>query len=105
MATAAEKGQTTMARETPKQFHLRDIDGLNDAQEYVFNKQVAGMLDGKTADGTILWEQRPLKLYFINVSYWLVSFMIMALILVLGSQAIVASSYDTQNMTGQYLGE
>ena len=51
MATVVEKGERTMGRETPKQFHLRDIDGLNDAQEYVFNKQVAGMLDGKTADG------------------------------------------------------
>ena len=51
MATAQEKGATMMAKEAARVFHLRDIDGLNDAHEYVFNKQAAGQLDGKTADG------------------------------------------------------
>lgn len=56
--------------------------------------------------GSVLWEQRPLKLYFINVFYWLVSFIVMALILVLGSQTSVASSYDAQfDAEGQYLSE
>ncbi len=56
--------------------------------------------------GTVLWEQRPLKLYFINVSYWLVSFIAMALILVLGSQTLIGSPYDVQYSTdGQYISE
>lgn len=56
--------------------------------------------------GQILWEQKPFKLYLINILYWLVSFIAMALILVLGSQTLTASSYDTQgDTTGQYLTE
>src|SRR5271154_2671883 len=30
---------------------------------------------------TVLWERKPFRFYLINVSYWLVSFMIMALVL------------------------
>lgn len=33
--------------------------------------------------GIVLWEQKSIKLYLINVSYWLVSFVAMALVLVL----------------------
>ncbi|MBI5457928.1 DUF1761 domain-containing protein [Candidatus Kaiserbacteria bacterium] len=56
--------------------------------------------------GTVLWEQRPLKLYLINVSYWLVSFVAMALILVFGSQTLVGGAYDVQYSTdGQYISE
>jgi Protein of unknown function (DUF1761) len=45
--------------------------------------------------GMVLWEQKPFKLYLITVGYWLVSFLVMALILVLGSQIFTpASSYD-----------
>lgn len=56
--------------------------------------------------GMVLWEQRPLKLYLINVFYWLVSFVVMALILVLGSQTLDGTSYDVQNdVSGQYLSE
>ncbi|MDP3703757.1 MAG: hypothetical protein U1C74_15945 [Phenylobacterium sp.] len=40
-----------MADQVPKQFRLRDIDGLNDAHEYLFNRQAAGKMDGKMADG------------------------------------------------------
>lgn len=29
----------------------------------------------------VLWEHRPMKLYFINIAYWLVSFCVIALIL------------------------
>jgi hypothetical protein len=36
--------------------------------------------------GMILWEQKPVKLYLINVSYWLVVFVVTALILVAGAQ-------------------
>src|SRR3990167_8808859 len=52
-----------------------------------------------TSLGVVLWEQRPLKLYFINVFYWLVTLTVMALILVIGSQTLVASSYDVQGET------
>ncbi len=56
--------------------------------------------------GMVLWDQRPFKLYLINASYWLVSFVVMALILVVGSQALVSTSYDTQiDSTGQYSSE
>lgn len=55
--------------------------------------------------GQVLWEQRPFKLYLINAFFWLVSFVAMALILVVGSQMLVTSSYDTQGNTGQYLTE
>lgn len=59
-----------------------------------------------TSLGTILWEQRPFKLYLINTLYWLVTFIAMALILVLGSQISLANTYDTQiDATGQFLGE
>lgn len=59
-----------------------------------------------TSLGTILWEQRPFKLYLINTLYWLVTFIVMALILVLGSQLSLANSYNTQiDASGQYLVE
>lgn len=59
-----------------------------------------------TSLGMVLWEQRPLKLYFINTFYWLVTLVVMALILVTGSQALVSESYDVQgDSAGQHLGE
>lgn len=33
--------------------------------------------------GSVLWDQKPLRLYFINALFWLVSFIVMAVILVL----------------------
>jgi hypothetical protein len=30
---------------------------------------------------SVIWEQKPIRFYLINASYWLVSFMIMALVL------------------------
>ncbi|MDO8522401.1 MAG: DUF1761 domain-containing protein [bacterium] len=33
--------------------------------------------------GTVLWEQRPISLYIINVGYWLVAFVTMAVIVIL----------------------
>ena len=54
--------------------------------------------------GMVLWEQRPLKLYLINVFYWLVAFIVMALILVLGSETTVGQPY-LMDATGQYLSE
>ncbi|OGG53544.1 hypothetical protein A3H16_02125 [Candidatus Kaiserbacteria bacterium RIFCSPLOWO2_12_FULL_53_8] len=53
--------------------------------------------------GQVLWEQKPIKLYLINVLYWLVSFVVMALILVVGSQALGGmGSYDMQIDAGEY---
>jgi hypothetical protein len=43
--------------------------------------------------GIVLWEQKPFKLYLINVLYWLVAFVLMALVLVLGTQFLSGSSY------------
>ena len=53
----------------------------------------------------VLWEQKPFKLYCINAFYWLVSFVVMALILVLGSQPLAVQSYDLPADTAEYLGE
>ncbi len=33
--------------------------------------------------GSVLWEHRPLKLYLINIGYWLCALIVMAVILVL----------------------
>jgi hypothetical protein len=43
--------------------------------------------------GMVLWEQRPFKLYLIVALNWLVSFIVMALVLTLGSQLIAQQSY------------
>ena len=45
--------------------------------------------------GMVLWEHKPLSLYFLNVGYWLVVFIVMAIILVLGSAP--SGAYDMQN--------
>ena len=37
--------------------------------------------------GMILWEHKPVRLYLINTLYWLVAFVAIAIVLVLGSQA------------------
>ena len=48
-----------------------------------------------TALGTVLWDQKPFKLYLINVLYWLVAFILMALVLVLGTQFLSGNSYSS----------
>ncbi len=59
-----------------------------------------------TSIGIVLWEQRPLKLYFINVFFWLVAFVAMALILVVGSQTLVTDSYGLPGgVAEQYISE
>jgi hypothetical protein len=35
--------------------------------------------------GIVLWEHKPLKLFFINALYWLVTLVAMALVLVIGA--------------------
>ena len=56
--------------------------------------------------GTVLWEQKPLKLYFINACFWLVAFLCMAQILVFASTGSWAIFTDTAiPAVGQYAGE
>ena len=56
--------------------------------------------------GSFLWERKPFTYYAINAGYWLVSFIVMALILTLGSQMFAASPGNLQpEINGQYLGE
>lgn len=46
--------------------------------------------------GMVLWEQKPLRFYFITAIYWLLAFVVMALIIVVGPQLMSGSSqYDT----------
>ena len=52
--------------------------------------------------GIVLWDQKPFKLYLINAFYWLVSFVVMAVILVMSTQIFgsAAAQYDTGAATG-----
>jgi hypothetical protein len=52
-----------------------------------------------TTLGAVLWEQKPIKLYLINVSYWLVAIVAMAVILVIGGQA-GGASYGVYDESG-----
>jgi len=54
--------------------------------------------------GQVLWEQKPIRLYLINALYWLVSFLVMALILLYTSTLFVQSSYTTDDGSGPYVG-
>ncbi len=55
--------------------------------------------------GMVLWDQKPLRLYFINTLYWLVSLIVMAIILVVGSQAVGGSALYTEDGSGTYFAE
>ena len=46
--------------------------------------------------GSVLWERKPLKYYLINAGYWLVSFVVMAVILAVGAQALGANAYNVE---------
>ena len=50
--------------------------------------------------GMVLWEQKPVRLYLIVALNWLVAFIVMALILVLGSQLISGGSYQGVDTSG-----
>lgn len=55
--------------------------------------------------GMVLWEQKPFRLYLINVLYWLLALIVMALILVGSSQTFGGSAlYDPASDTS-YLTE
>lgn len=42
--------------------------------------------------GSVLWEQKPLSYYLIVAGFWLVSFMLMAVVLVEGAQLMTGST-------------
>lgn len=45
--------------------------------------------------GMVLWEQRPIRYYLIVSLYWLVAFIVMALILLFGSQIENTAQYGS----------
>ena len=45
--------------------------------------------------GMVLWEQKPIRYYLIVSLFWLLSFIVTALILVLGSQLMTGTQYGT----------
>ena len=55
--------------------------------------------------GMVLWEHKPLSLYFINAGYWLVAFIVMAVILIFGSQMIPVTAFDNSFDGGGYISE
>lgn len=56
-----------------------------------------------TTLGQVLWDHKPIRLYFINILYWLVTFVAIAIVLVLGSRVELipnsgtAGHYDNQS--------
>lgn len=50
--------------------------------------------------GMVLWEMKPIRYYLIVAGYWLVAFIIMALILVFGSQLLYP--YGASDTGGAY---
>jgi hypothetical protein len=52
--------------------------------------------------GMVLWEQKPVRLYLINALYWLVAFVVMALVLLYASMWFTPNPYNTQD-TGAYV--
>jgi hypothetical protein len=54
--------------------------------------------------GSVLWEQKPFRLYLINSLYWLVTLVVMAIILVSGSQITNGSFSSFSAGSGSYSG-
>jgi len=54
--------------------------------------------------GSVLWEQKPFRLYLINSLYWLVPLVVMAIILVSGSQITNGSFSSFSAGSGSYSG-
>lgn len=55
--------------------------------------------------GMVLWEQKPIRLYLINALYWLVVLVVMALILVVGSQQFSANALPGEADTSSFVAE
>lgn len=95
-----------MAERGKKRMHVMALIGLAAAMLIAWVMSYVGLLLGvydwfggielgfwcwlgfvaPTMLGMVLWEQKPFRLYLITAGYWLVSFVVMALILVVGSQ-------------------
>ena len=52
--------------------------------------------------GMVLWEQKPIRYYVIVAGYWLVAFIVMALILVMSSGIAAGTSSDADTDSGAY---
>jgi hypothetical protein len=52
--------------------------------------------------GTVLWEQKPFKLYMINVMYWFVAFLVMAQCIVFAYSVRQFIQPDSLSSTGGY---
>jgi len=50
--------------------------------------------------GMVLWEQKPVRLYLIVALNWLVSFIVIAMVLLVGSQLVSSSSYGVTPDSG-----
>ena len=55
--------------------------------------------------GMVLWEQKPIRLYLIIALNWLVAFVVIALILVYGSQLVQGGSYGSAADSGYSVSE
>ncbi len=55
--------------------------------------------------GMVLWEQKPFKLYLINVLYWLVAMLVMAQIIVFGYEISYSMHNASPETAAQYEGE
>jgi len=95
-----------MAERGKKRMHLMAVFGLIASMVVAWVMSYVGVLLGvydwfgavelgfwcwlgfvaPTMLGMVLWDQKPFRLYLINALYWLASFIVMALILVVGSQ-------------------
>lgn len=53
--------------------------------------------------GSVLWEQKPVSLYFINVFYWLLAFIVMAQIVVF-TYSLVYLPFDGANVGAESYG-
>jgi len=54
--------------------------------------------------GMVLWEHKPIRYYLIVSLYWLVTFIVMAIILVIGSQTLGGTGQYGSQDTGAYVG-
>ena len=114
-----------MAERGKKRMHLMALIGLVAAMLIAWVMSYVGILLGvydwfgavelgfwcwlgfvaPTMLGIVLWEQKPFRLYLINALYWLASFIVMALILVVGSQMFSPSATSGTGIDSGYTTE
>lgn len=54
--------------------------------------------------GAVLWDQKPMRFYLINTFYWLVALIVMAFILVVGSNLFSQYQYNGVQETSSFEG-